>query len=113
MSTLVFATACSSEGTTSPQTSAHTTDTPLSSPARTSSRLPRIRLPVSKGKTVEGLVDVDGHDIYARCSGRETPTVVYFTGWAPDASKRGVDVIRAVERVDAGKHRICSYERRN
>ncbi len=45
------------------------------------SALPRIDLPVEQGETVEGLVDVDGHDIYARCSGTGSPTVVYFTGW--------------------------------
>ena len=77
------------------------------------STLPRIELPVGKGETVEGLLDVGGHDIYARCSGTGSPTVVYFTGWAPDASKLGVNVIKAIEAVDAGRHRICSYERRN
>jgi pimeloyl-ACP methyl ester carboxylesterase len=77
------------------------------------SALPRIDLPVEQGETVEGLVDVDGHDIYARCSGTGSPTVVYFTGWAPDPSKLGVSAIRAIEAVDGGKHRICSYERRN
>ncbi len=56
---------------------------------------------------------MDGHDIYARCAGHGSPTVVYFTGWAPDETKRGVDVIRAIEGVDRGRHRICSYERRN
>ena len=75
--------------------------------------LPRIDLPVKKNTTVEGLVKVHGHDIYARCSGKGSPTVVYFTGWAPDRTKLGVDVIGAIEAVDRGKHRICSYERRN
>jgi pimeloyl-ACP methyl ester carboxylesterase len=81
--------------------------------ARASSALPRIHLPVKNGETVEGLVDVNGHDIYARCSGTGSPTVVYFTGWAPDPSKLGVNAIRAIEAVDGGEHRICSYERRN
>lgn len=122
MSTLVLAAACGSGGSTPPQTSnqtpnapstAHRLGTPTSSSRHTASMLPRIHLPVTKGATVEGLVDVHGHDIYARCAGTGTPTVVYFTGWAPDTSKRGVDVIRAIENADAGKHRICSYERRN
>ena len=75
------------------------------------SALPRIDLPVEQGETVEGLVDVDGHDIYARCSGTGSPTVVYFTGWGDP--KLGVSAIRAIEAVDGGEHRICSYERRN
>jgi pimeloyl-ACP methyl ester carboxylesterase len=77
------------------------------------SALPRIDLPVEQGETVEGLLGVDGHDIYARCSGTGSPTVVYFTGWAPDQSKLGVSAIQAIEAVDQAKHRICSYERRN
>jgi pimeloyl-ACP methyl ester carboxylesterase len=77
------------------------------------SALPQIDLPVEQGETVEGVLDVDGHNIYARCSGTGSPTVVYFTGWAPDPSKLGVSAIRAIEAVDGGKHRICSYERRN
>jgi pimeloyl-ACP methyl ester carboxylesterase len=82
-------------------------------PASSPSALPRIHLPVKKGETVEGLVDVAGHDVYARCSGTGSPTVVYFTGWAPDPSKYGVSAIQGIEAVDGGKHRICSYERRN
>jgi len=73
----------------------------------------RIELPVGEDATVEGLIDVHGHDIYARCSGTGAPTVVYFTGWAPDPSKLGVDVAKGIEAVDGGRHRICSYERRN
>jgi pimeloyl-ACP methyl ester carboxylesterase len=84
---------------------------PSAEPAN--SALPRIDLPVEQGETVEGLLDVDGHDIYARCSGTGSPTVVYFTGWAPDRSHLGVSAIQAIEAVDQGKHRICSYERRN
>lgn len=84
----------------------------MSAPA-TQPALPRISLPVAAGATVEGLVDVNGHDIYARCTGQGAPTIVYFTGWAPDLSKRGVDVVRGIEDADQGRHRICSYERRN
>jgi hypothetical protein len=72
------------------------------SAAPAGSALPRIHLPVKKGETVEGLVQVDGHDIYARCSGTGSPTVVYFTGWAPDPSKYGVSAIQAIEAVDGG-----------
>jgi pimeloyl-ACP methyl ester carboxylesterase len=75
--------------------------------------LTRIALPVKPGATVEGLVNVNGHDIYARCTGKGAPTVVNFTGWAPDLSKRGVDAVHGIELADAGRRRICSYERRN
>jgi pimeloyl-ACP methyl ester carboxylesterase len=116
MSTFALA-ACGIDSSTPPPTSGQTlrTSTPSASEtaSETASELPRIDLPVKEGETVEGLVDVDGHDIYARCSGTGSPTVVYFTGWAPDLNKRGVSAIQAVESVDDDKHRICSYERRN
>ena len=75
--------------------------------------LTTIELPVSPGSTVEGLVDVDGHDLYARCSGSGSPTVVYFTGWAEDRLKRAVDLASGIENAVAGRLRVCSYERRN
>jgi pimeloyl-ACP methyl ester carboxylesterase len=58
-------------------------------------------------------VDVDGHDIYARCAGDGSPTIVYFTGWAEDATKRAVAVATRIERSLGDDHRLCSYERRN
>lgn len=75
--------------------------------------LPRVSLPVEPGSTVEGLVEVDGHDIYARCAGDGSPTVVYFTGWAEDRSKHGVDIATGIERALGPGVRVCSYERRN
>lgn len=123
LTTFVIA-ACGAE---SPQPSTEppespTPSTPVVTPVATTSAsptgsaLPRIQLPVGHGETVEGLLDVDGHDIYARCTGSRgagSPTIVYFTGWAPDLSKRAVSAIAAIEAEDGGEHRICSYERRN
>jgi pimeloyl-ACP methyl ester carboxylesterase len=62
---------------------------------------------------LKDLIDVDGHDIYARCAGKGAPTILYFTGWAPDPSKRPVDAVAGIEEADEDRHRICSYERRN
>lgn len=110
---ILLVAACGAGTSTSPQPSSSPTGTESGSASETGSRLPRIELPVEAGATVEGLVEVDGHDIYARCSGTGSPTVVYFTGWAPDPSKLGVDTIQAVEATTDGQQRICSYERRN
>ena len=110
---IAIVTACSVQTSRSSPASGESNGPASVSPTVAETVLPRIELPVGEGETVEGLVDVDGHDIYARCSGTGSPTVVYFTGWAPDPSKRGVDVIKIIEGVDGGEHRICSYERRN
>lgn len=67
---------CARGKETAPERQSESTPTPMG--LRT-----HIALPVSPGSTVQGLVDVGGHDIYARCSNTGTPTVVYFTGWAP------------------------------
>ena len=83
------------------------------SPSSTSSTPPRITRPVTAGATVEGLIDVGGHDIYARCAGTGSPTVVYFTGWAEDRGKRAVAIARRIERPLGSDVRMCSYERRN
>ncbi len=77
------------------------------------SALPRIVLPVKPGSTVEGLVEVDGHDIYARCSGDGSPTIVYFTGWVADPGKLGVAIAPGIEAALGPGFRVCSYERRN
>ncbi len=110
---ILLVAACGAGTPASPQPSNSPTGTESGSASGTGSRPSRIELPVEAGATVEGLVEVDGHDIYARCSGTGSPTVVYFTGWAPDPSKLGVDTIQAVEATADGQHRICSYERRN
>jgi pimeloyl-ACP methyl ester carboxylesterase len=74
---------------------------------------PRIGVPVEPGTTVEGLVDVHGHDLYARCAGSGSPTVVYFTGWDNNGAKRGVEIAKGIERALGSELRVCSYERRN
>jgi len=84
-----------------------------SATASSESDQPRIALPVEPGSTVEGLVKVDGHDIYARCAGDGAPTVVYFTGWADDLTKRGVAIASGIETALGPEVRVCSYERRN
>ena len=65
------------------------------------------------GSTVEGLVEVNGHDIYARCAGKGSPTVLYFTGWADDETKKGVAIATGIEAALDPPVRVCSYERRN
>jgi len=85
----------------------------LSASASSEPDQPRIALPVEPGSTVEGLVEVNGHDIYARCAGDGSPTVVYFVGWADDRSLRAVEVARNIETALGPDIRMCSYERRN
>jgi pimeloyl-ACP methyl ester carboxylesterase len=99
--------------TTRPTSAVPTTPTTSSNSTSASSGESRISVPVEPGSTVEGLVSVDGHDIYARCAGIGSPTIVYFTGYAPDRSKRGVAIAPGIENALGPGFRMCSYERRN
>jgi hypothetical protein len=65
------------------------------------------------GSTVEGLVEVNGHDIYARCAGKGSPTVLHFRGWADDLTKQGVAIATGIEAALGPSVRVCSYERPN
>lgn len=87
-----------------PQRAGQTPGRSAASASAPGSVVDRIDLPITRRANIESLVDVDGHDTYARCSGTGSPTVVYFTGWAPDLSRRGVSAIRAIEAVDHGRH---------
>lgn len=93
------------------------TPSPVTTPATSASpgpfELTRIELPVAPGATVEGLVEVNGHDIYARCAGDGSPTVIYFVGWAPSRGHRAVDIAPGLEEALGSDIRVCSYERRN
>jgi pimeloyl-ACP methyl ester carboxylesterase len=94
-----------------------TTPSPVTTPPTSGSpgpfELTRIELPVAPGATVEGLVEVNGHDIYARCAGDGAPTVIYFVGWSPSRGLRAVDVAPGIEEALGSDIRVCSYERRN
>jgi len=111
--------ACSSAppqaGSITPRPAEPATASPTSSASASprSTGVPRIALPIEPGSTVEGLVDVDGHDLYVRCAGVGSPTVVYFTGWADGRELRGVDIATGIERALGSDVRVCSYERRN
>ncbi len=86
---------------------------PPSETTSVSSKEPSISLPVKPGSTVEGLVNVGGHAIYARCAGDGSPTIVYFAGWSRDRTKRGVSTAPGIENALGPGFRVCSYERRN
>jgi alpha/beta hydrolase fold len=95
-------------------TASDTTAAPTSTASRvTTTAAATVETDVKTKSTFEGLVDVDGHDIYARCAGNGSPTIVYFTGWAPDKSKRGVAIAPGIENALGPEFRVCSYERRN
>jgi hypothetical protein len=104
--TLLLA-ACSSgptlapPATPAPTNSAAAQPTPSESATSPPEGSPRISLPVVPGSTVEGLVDVNGHDLYARCAGKGSRTVLYFTGWADDRAKRAVAIATGIEAASA------------
>ncbi|MEO8266256.1 MAG: alpha/beta hydrolase [Ilumatobacteraceae bacterium] len=99
--------------TTATTTNPTNATTSSSETTSVSSKEPSISLPVEPGSTVEGLVDVGGHAVYARCAGDGSPTIVYFAGWSRDRAKRGVATAPGIENALGPGFRVCSYERRN
>ena len=62
---------------------------------------------------VEGLFDVNGHDLYARCAGHGAPTVLYLHGWMTYEESKAVDNGLWIEGHLHHDYRFCGYERRN
>jgi pimeloyl-ACP methyl ester carboxylesterase len=62
---------------------------------------------------VEGLFEVNGHDLYARCAGHGAPTVLYLHGWMTHREGLAVDNGLWIEGKLHDEHRFCGYERRN
>ena len=69
--------------------------------------------PEDKHDIVEGLFEVNGHDLYARCAGHGAPTVLYLHGWMTHKESMAVDNGLWIEGQLHDEHRFCGYERRN
>ena len=84
-----------------------------SSPDPTASGLARIRLPVQNGADVDGLVEVNGHDLAVHCTGSGEPTVVILHGWIDQPGITSYGYYGALRDQLKRSFRVCSYDRTN
>jgi len=59
------------------------------------------------------MFDVGGHQLYMRCSGRGSPTVVYLHGYIHDAFGGGSQNAGTIPSLLEAKHQVCVYDRAN
>ena len=69
--------------------------------------------PTPASDVVEGMFDVGGYELYMRCSGTGSPTVVYLHGSIPDPAFQGHSSALAIQEIVDEHHRMCVYDRAN
>ncbi len=62
---------------------------------------------------IEGSFDVGDHELYMRCSGTGSPTVVYLHGSIPDPAFPGHSSALAIQDMLDEDYRMCVYDRAN
>ena len=62
---------------------------------------------------IEGSFDVGGYQLYLRCSGTGSPTIVYLHGSIPDPAFSGSSSALAIQDLIDDNHRMCVYDRAN
>ena len=109
MPVLLLVAACSgSPGNTSGAASA-------SPPSQTTSAsIPTTEESLTPGPdVVEGSFDVGGRELYMRCSGSGSPTVVYLHGYIEDPGFTGHSSARPIQDILDEDYRVCIYDRTN
>jgi pimeloyl-ACP methyl ester carboxylesterase len=94
----VVATSCASADDPSDRSSAPPTETASVS---------------SSAGTVEGTFDVGGHELYIRCTGSGSPTVLYLHGYIFDPSGGGSENAGEIPGLLEDQHEVCVYDRAN
>jgi hypothetical protein len=82
-------------------------------PAAPGSSPPGKVSPTPAGDVLEGMFDVGEYELYMRCSGTGSPTVVYLHGSIPDPTFQGHSSTLAIQDIVDGHHRMCVYEGAN
>src|SRR5690606_29457382 len=62
---------------------------------------------------IEGRFDIGGLELYMRCVGTGSPTVVYLHGWITNHDYSGASSARSIQTKMREDHRFCIYDRRN
>ena len=63
--------------------------------------------------TIDGSFDVGGHELYIRCVGSGSPTIVYLHGYIFDPAGGGSQNAGQVPDLLADRHQVCVYDRAN
>ena len=63
--------------------------------------------------TIEGSFDVGGHELYIRCVGSGSPTIVYLHGYIFDPAGGGSQNAGRVPDLLADRYQVCVYDRAN
>ncbi len=56
---------------------------------------------------IEGKFDVGGHELYMRCSGTGSPTVVYLHGYIENPSFSGSSSALTIQSLLEDRYRMC------
>lgn len=64
-------------------------------------------------QVTEGMYDVGGHELFLRCEGSGSPTVVYMHGAIEDPTTVAHSAGAGFSRLLAPDYRVCVYDRRN
>ena len=74
---------------------------------------PSVSAVPSAEPTIEGSFDVGGHDLYIRCVGSGSPTIVYLHGYIFDPAGGGSQNAGQIPDLLADRHQVCVYDRAN
>ena len=69
--------------------------------------------PAAPDDVLDGSFDVGGYELYMRCSGTGSPTIVYLHGSIPDPAFQGHSSALAIQDIVDETHRMCVYDRAN
>ena len=69
--------------------------------------------PSPDADVLEGWFEVGGHELYLRCSGTGSPTVVYLHGSIPDPLFVGSSSALPIQDLVDEDRRMCVYDRAN
>jgi pimeloyl-ACP methyl ester carboxylesterase len=64
-------------------------------------------------KLIEGKFDVGPYELYMRCEGSGSPTIVYLHGYIPEKDAGGAKSALSLPMLLSDEHRICVYDRPN
>jgi pimeloyl-ACP methyl ester carboxylesterase len=93
--------------------SADPPDAPAASDPGTSSETASASATPASEPTIDGSFDVGGHELYIRCIGSGSPTIVYLHGYIFDPAGGGSQNAGRVPDLLADSYQVCVYDRAN